>query len=151
MPKHRLPKHRLREQTGLVHLVFHMRWVIPVTVALLSAASVIFEQVVIQGHPLFSPHVFRTAFFLVLVGPTLALVLLTWALRLARAEASAQRELAARNAIGEVTGQSLDLSTILQAALQKTIEFMPLPAGQVRLIEGEKLGSPQISGVNRCG
>ncbi len=135
----RLPKHWLGEQTGLVRLVSHMRWVIPLTVALLSAAYVILEQVVVQGHPLHSPHVVRTILFLGLVGPALALALLTWALRLAQAEASAQRELAARNAIGEVTAKSLDLTTILQAALEKTIEFVPLRAAQIRLLDGMHL------------
>ncbi|MBI4787438.1 MAG: GAF domain-containing sensor histidine kinase [Chloroflexi bacterium] len=148
-----MPKSGLREPASLVRLVFHMRWVIPLTVALLTACYVIFEQVILQGHVLLSPHVVRTIVFDVLAGPALAFALLTWTLMLAQAEARAQRELAARNAIGEVTGKSLELATILQTALEKTMEFIPLPAGQIRLLEGGQLVRKAQVGwaqVNRC-
>ncbi len=138
---------------NLVGLVSLLRWAIPLGVALLGGTYFLFEQVVVQGYPPTAPHVIRTVLFLFLVGPTLSWILLTWTLDLARAEANVHRELAARSAVGDVTGQSLDLQTILGRALEKIIEYLELPAGRIWLVEDDRLSLKASVGVpdNECG
>jgi signal transduction histidine kinase len=135
-----------REHPSMVMLVSYLRWVIPLAIGLIGVGYILLEQVVFQGHPLFSPDVVRTAIVIELMGPALAWLILSWAKKLAVAEADAQQELAFRNrelvalnAIGDVTSQSLNLDEILRAALEKMVELMGLQAGEMRVVEGDRL------------
>ncbi len=138
-------------------LVSYLRWVIPLAIGLIGVGYILLEQVGFQGQPLFSPDVVRTAAVFGLTGPALAWVMLSWARRIAVAEAKAQqelafrnRELAALNAIGDVTSQSLNLDEILRAALEKMVELMGLQAGEMRVVEGDRLILKAHYGVSQA-
>jgi GAF domain-containing protein len=146
-----------REHPSMVMLVSYLRWVIPLAIGLIGVGYILLEQMVFQGHPLFSPDVVRTAIVIGLMGPALAWLILSWAKKLAVAEADAQqelafrnRELAALNAIGDVTSQSLNLDEILRAALEKMVELMGLQAGEMRVVEGDRLILKSHYGVSQA-
>lgn len=128
-----------QKHTRLVDLVARLRWAIPVLFSLAGTGYVLFEQVERHGHALWVPHVVLSVFVLGLMGPALAWLALTLALRAALVQVEAQQGLAALNAIGEAASQSLDLEEVLRTALEKMIEFMGLEAGEVRLVENDRL------------
>lgn len=145
-----------REHTPLVGLVSYLRWVIPLAVAVIGAGYVVLEQVGFQGHSISSPHVVRTLLVIGMIGPAIPWLILTWARKIAVAEAQAQRELAFRNrelaalnAIGDVTSQSLNLEEILRTALEKMVELMGLQAGEMRVVEGDRLVLKAHYGVSQ--
>src|SRR5574341_1460119 len=148
-------KVRVSEKIGFANLVFHLRWITPLTIALIGVGYILFEHVVLMGYPLTSAHVIRTMLVIGLVGPALAWLILNWAANTAKAEAEAQRELAFRNrelttlnAIGEAASQSLDVEKILQTAQEKMIELIGLQAVEMRLVEGGRLILKSHHGVS---
>ncbi len=146
-----------REHPSMVTIVSYLRWVIPLAIGLIGLGYIILELVGFQGHFLFSPDVVRTAIVIGLLGPALAWLTLSWARKIAVTEAEAQQELAFRtrglaalNAIGDVTSQSLNLDEILRAALEKMVELMGLQAGEIRMVEGDWLILKAHSGISQA-
>jgi GAF domain-containing protein len=125
-----------------VSLVSRLRWMIPLIFALLGIGSVLLEQLKLHGHPLSVPHVIFGVLYWGSVGPALAWLTLTWAVKAREAQqelAFRNRELAALNAIGEAASQSLELDQVLGTAMEKIVDLIGIQAGDIRLIEGERL------------
>lgn len=125
-----------------VDFVLRLRWIIPLIFALFGIGSVLLEQVKLHGHSLFVPHVIFGVLYWGSVGPALIWLTLTWAVRarVARRElAFRNRELTALNAIGDATSQSLDLEQVLDIAMEKIVDLIGIQAGDIRLIERERL------------
>ncbi len=80
------------DNTPLVNRLSALRWVIPIAVALVGAAYMLFQDVILEGRTLIAPHVVAGILFFGLVGPLFASLTLTWATRAAVAEAEAQKE-----------------------------------------------------------
>lgn len=147
---------RTGKPSPFIGLVFRLRWVIPVLIALIGAGYMFVEQVVLEGNSVSSYHVIRSVLMIGLVGPIIPWLILTWATRIASAEAEAQRELSARNreltalnVVSEVTSQSLNLDKILQTALEKLIELTGMEAGEMRLLEDEDLVIRAHNGISQ--
>jgi signal transduction histidine kinase len=135
-----------RLNTRVENLIFLLRWIIPALIFLIGVSYVLFDQVLYQGQPIGSLHVLRTFLILGVAGPILAGLTLTLAVRAAKAEAHAQRELALQNrelaalaAISQVANRSLDLDQITSTALEKMVELLGLPAVEIRLVEKGRL------------
>ncbi len=148
-------KLRSLEKIKFANLVFHLRWMTPLAIALIGVGYILFEHVVLLGYPLTSAHVIRTMLVIGLVGPALAWLILNWVANTVKAEAAAEQQLAFRNrelttlnAIGEAASQSLDLEKILQAAQEKMIELIGLQAVEIRLVEGGRLILKSHHGVS---
>lgn len=82
----------MRNYTRLVNHLAILRWLVPVTVALVGVAYMVLEHVVFEGHSLSVPYAFFGIVFLGLLGPALARLTLTWALKAALAEAEAEKQ-----------------------------------------------------------
>lgn len=135
-----------RQNLSFVKSISYLRWIIPLAMVMLGTGYVLFEHVMVLGYPLFSDHVTRTWIVVGIADPVLAWLILSLVLRVAVAEEESRtrlvvrnRELAALNAIGDVASQSLKLEEIFQTALQKMVELMNLEAGEIRLLEGQRL------------
>ncbi len=81
-----------RDNSPLVRRLDALRWMIPLAVALVGAAYMLFQDVLLEGRTLTTPHVIGGILFFGLVGPMFASLTLTWAGRAAVAEAEAQTE-----------------------------------------------------------
>ena len=135
-----------QQQTRLVDLVAGLRWAIPVAIALIGAGYAVLELVYFQGDAWSDLEVIRSTLFLGLVGPVLAWITLTWAHKVAQAEAQAQEKLARRNRelavlseVGKAASQSLDLDEILRTTLEKMVGLTGLEAADLWLVEGDQL------------
>ncbi len=142
--------------TKFIGILSYLRWIIPLVLAVTGAAYVLLEEAWLQGNSLVTVHVIRTVLVISLAGPTLAWLLLTWAMSLAAAEADAQaelalrnRELAALNAVGQVAGQSLNLEELLRQALERMVDLLGLQSGEIRVVEREKLVLKAHYGIPR--
>jgi signal transduction histidine kinase len=82
----------IRDNSPLVHRLAALRWMIPLAVALVGAAYMLFQDALLEGRTLSAPHVIAGILFFGLVGPMFASLTLTWAGRAAVAEAEAQKE-----------------------------------------------------------
>lgn len=123
-------------------IISRLQWVIPLIFALFGIGYVLLEQIKLHDHTLSAPQVILGILFWGSVGPALSWLTLTWVVRARQAQqelAFRNRELAALNAIGEAANQSLDLEQVLQTALEKMVDLIGLQAGDIRLVEGEKL------------
>lgn len=125
-------KNPLEEHTRLLNLVSNFRWTIPLLVAVFGGGYILFERMPTSG------DILRAIWFSSLVVPLLCWVLLTWLTNVAQAAINEHRELAFQdrelvvlNTIGEVAGQSLNLETMLQVALERIVELLGLPAGEI--------------------
>jgi len=131
--------------------ISRLPWVIPLILALFGVGYVLFEQVQLHTHPLFTPHLIFGLLFWGLVGPALAWFMLRWMVttRAAQREMAFRvKELAAFNAIGEAASQTLDLKEIIQTALEKMVDLIGLQAGDIRLVEGQRLVLKSHYGVS---
>lgn len=133
-------KNPLEEHTRLLNLVSNFRWTIPLLVAVFGGGYILFERMPTSG------DILRAIWFPSLVVPLLCWVLLTWLTNVAQAAINEHRELAFQdrelvvlNTIGEVAGQSLNLETMLQVALERIVELLGLPAGEICTFEGNRL------------
>lgn len=146
-----------QEHARLLILVSYLRWTIPLLVAVLGAGYILLE------YESASPDILRALWFPGLVAPALCWALLTWLTNAAQAATDEHRELALRerelavlNAIGQAATQSLDLETMLQVALERTVELLGLPAGQICMWEGDCLiprastGMPASQDREKC-
>ena len=134
-----------------VGFVSRLQWIIPLIFALFGIGYVLLEQVKLHGHPLFAPQVIIGVLFWGLVGPALVWLTLTWVVRAREAQqdlAFCNLGLAALDAIGEAASQSLDLEQVLQTALEKMVDLIDLQAGEIRLIEGDRLILKSHHGVS---
>lgn len=125
-----------------VGFVSHLQGMILLIFALSGIGYVLLDEIKVHGHPLSAPHVILGLLFWGLVGPALAWLTLAWVARAREAQqelAFRNRELAALNAIGEAASQSLDLEQVLRTALEKMVDLIGLQAGDIRLVEGERL------------
>jgi hypothetical protein len=86
----------MRNDTRLVNRLALLRWLIPITVALVGAAYMVLEHVMLEGDSLSGPYVILGIVFLGLIGPALAWLTLTWAGNAAVAEEKAQEEIRRR-------------------------------------------------------
>ncbi len=133
-------KYQLEQHTRLLNLISSLRWSIPLLVLILGAGFVLFKRMPAQADLL------SELWFPILVAPTLCWFLLTYLNNVARAAINEHRELVIRdrelvvlNTIGEVAGQSLNLETMLQVALERIVELLGLPAGEIATFEGDRL------------
>ncbi len=138
-----------------VRLISLLRWALPFLASLLATTYVIFEQCVLQEHPIYDPHVLRTILVVGILGPSLAWLALTWAQRAMLTTARVQRDLEFRNrelstlnAIGEAAAQSLEVDEITQMALAKMVDLWQLDAVDMRLVERESLMLQAYHGVS---
>jgi signal transduction histidine kinase len=139
----------------LKHVILHLRWVIPITLGALGLGYVVWENLIVDGHPVNSPEVLIGFALLGVAGPILTFLTLTWAGRAAasyeRAEQARERQhrqLVALNTIGEAVNQSLDLDTVLNRAVDRVLNVMHLESGEVRLIEDGQLVLRTARGVS---
>ncbi len=133
-------KSALQEHIRLLNLISILRWIIPLLVAVIDWAYILFNQMPA------SDDILRAIWFPGLVAPMLCWICLTWLTNVAREAINTHRELifqnrelVALNAIGEAAGQSLNLETLLQVALERIVELLGLPAGKICTFEGKHL------------
>lgn len=139
-----------------VDLICFLRWSLPLFGSLLATAYVILEQAIIQGEPILTPEVIRSLFVVGFLVPSFVWLALTWAQTVILTATKAQselsfrnREVAALNAIGQATAQSLELEEITQIALAKMLELFHLDAVELRLLERESLVLKVHHGVSQ--
>ncbi|MBI5029082.1 MAG: GAF domain-containing protein [Chloroflexi bacterium] len=135
-----MPKNSLDQHMQLLNRISNLRWSIPLLVALFGAGYVWFERIPTPDALL------RALVFPLLVIPALCWIGLTWLNNAVHAAINEHRELALRdrelvvlNTIGEVAGQSLNLEAMLQVALERIVELLALPAGEICAFEGNRL------------
>jgi GAF domain-containing protein len=129
-----------------VTLISFLHWFVPLSGSLIATGYIIFEQCILQEQSILAPEILRTLLVVGFIVPSIAWLALTWVQRATLAVAKAQtnlafrnRELAALNAIGQATAQSLELEEITQTALAKMIELFDLDAVELRLLERDSL------------
>ncbi len=122
------------------------RWLIPLGMAVVGFGYVVWENILVDRHPIFSPPALFGFLILSVIGPLLTYVSLSWGHRVAklfqRAEQRREKEhqqILALNKLGEVVNQSLELDTVLNRAIDQVLELMHLDSGEVRLIEEGQL------------
>ncbi len=127
-------------------IIFRLRWIIPPLIACLGVIYLVFDHVVVEGHPISSALILREALVIGLIGPVLAWFILTWAAREASQRESAEAELAHRNQelstlneISATVSQSLDLNEVLDRALDKVLAIAGAEAGEIRVLEHDQL------------
>ncbi|CAG0962012.1 partial Oxygen sensor histidine kinase NreB, partial [Anaerolineae bacterium] len=96
----------------------YLRWVIPLSVALIGLGYALVEQVWIQGQSLSSPAFLRAFLVLVLVTPLLVFLILTWATKIENAQLDAQTarrtlHLETASLVGQRMTALLDLNSLL--------------------------------------
>ena len=138
-----------------VSLISFLRWSLPLCSAILAIGYVLFEHGILQGHSILDVQVIRTLSIVGLVSPALVWLALTWAekatLRAVNTRhvlAHRTQELAALNAIGQATAQSLELGEITQIAIAKILELFDLDAVELRLLERDSLVLKAYHGVS---
>lgn len=143
------------KQTELAPLLGDLRWLTPAALALVGIGYVLFKEIIVGARDPFGFDIFFACFTLGLLSPAFAWLTLTWAARMAKAEARAQlelaqsnQELAALNAIGEVATESLDLDAILEKSLEKLTTITGLQAAEIRLVEDGRLVLKSHYGVS---
>lgn len=136
----------LERSARLFRLIVFHRWFIPLLLSLVGIGYVIWENVLVDGHSLFSAQTLVGLVLLGLSGPLLTFATLSWAQRAAklseRAEQRREKEhqqLLTLNRIGEAVNQSLELDVVLERAIDQVLELMRLESGEVRLIENGQL------------
>lgn len=129
----------------LRQLTFH-RWIIPLALAIIGFAYVIWETILVDGYSPLSPQAMLGFILLGIAGPALTFLTLSWAHRTAhlfeRAEqrrAKEHQQILMLNKIGEVVNQSLELESVLNRAIDQVLELLQLESGEVRLIENGQL------------
>jgi|GEM_PF-679891 len=140
---------RIRLQPA--NFVSRLQWTVPLILALFGMGYVLFEQVKLHNHPLSTPHIIFGLLYWGMVGPILAWLTLSWAIKAKEAQqelAFRNQQLAVLNAIGEGASQTLDVEQVLQTALEKMVDLIGLHAGDIRLVEGDRLNLKSYYGVS---
>lgn len=133
-------KNSLDHHARLLTLISTLRWILPLLVALFGGGYVLIER---TPKP---ENLLRELTVPGLILPVLCWILLMGVSHVARAAINEHRalvlqdrELVVLNTIGEAAGQSLNLETILQVALERILELLDLPAGEIATFEGDRL------------
>ncbi len=131
------------------------RWVIAAAFSAVGFGYTIWESLIGDGYPVYSPQVVVGFALLGIAAPLLSYLTLTWAARAAESYEDAevvrerQREqLQALNTIGAAVNQSLELNTVLNAALDLVLRMLRLESGEFRLVEGDELVLHTARGVS---
>lgn len=139
----------------LAEWIAMLRWIVPVTMAILGSSYTMVEAIYWSGHDFFSLPVFLGLGMLGIVGPVTIFITLTYALDAVIERANAERErnrqhqqLIALNKIGEAVNQSLELEEVLDRAIDQVLGVMKLESGEVRLLENGQLVLHAARGVS---
>lgn len=136
----------LRKHFALVKVAAILRILIPLTGAFLGVVYVLFDPLILQHRSLSVMEIVRITWFPLLICPIIFWIMLAYLVNAAKEMTDEQmdlayqiRELSALNAIGETAGLSLDLETVLHAALQTVVEHVDIQAGGIWVIEDDRL------------
>lgn len=135
----RLQRAISRRQGSLVGLVSYLRWAMPIAVSFVGIAYILFEDVVLQRHPITDASVLRTLLVIGLAGPTLVWITLTWAANAALAEAEAQRKLVLRSEEARRRAAYLQIASQVGQRMTALLDLHSLLAELVQLIR-QKFG-----------
>jgi signal transduction histidine kinase len=111
----------------------------PIAVSFVGIAYILFEDVVLQRHPISDPSVLRTLLVIGLAGPTLVWITLTWAANAALAEAEAQRKLVLRSEEARRRAAYLQIASQVGQRMTALLDLHSLLAELVQLIR-QKFG-----------
>ncbi|MBI4674193.1 MAG: GAF domain-containing sensor histidine kinase [Chloroflexi bacterium] len=138
----------------LVRALVLARWLVPLA---LGGSSLVVLAYLCLATPALADHPLALAGLLILalVGPLLLFLVfnrLVHELRslatIERARLKQQRQLTLLNTVGAAVNQSLDLDTVLQRALDSTLDVLNLETGEVRLIENGALRIRRTRGLS---
>lgn len=106
------------EQTASGRWVTYLGWAIPLSIALIGIGYTLFEQVGVQGQPLFSPSVVRAILVLGIVNPVVAWLICRWVTKAENAKLSVQAnrralQLETASLVGRRMTSLLDLDSLL--------------------------------------
>ncbi len=129
-----------RSRTGVLRALRLTRWAVPISMALIGIAFILFENSRHSGEPGWPWPTVLGLIVLGLIGPALSWLSLRWAIGTAEAYLNAEaqlarrnEELAALNALAMAASQSLDLGKTIATALEQTIQTLDAAAGMVFL------------------
>lgn len=133
-----------REQRS-IEMIGQLRWALPVAIGVLSVGYILFEHYVLLNHQS-APSAIRSLVYFGVIGPVLAWFAMSWALdaAIARHEALEEvrernRQLAGLHNISEVVSRSLELQNVLDEALDRIIDLLPVEVGSVRILDEDGL------------
>ncbi len=139
----------------IMPFVARSRWAIPLTLSALGIAYTVWENLIVRANAVTAAGTIVGFALLGVIGPLLTFLTLTWTWRVQQSLEQAERarerrhqQLVTLNAIGKAVNQSLDLDTVLEAALNQVLDTLHLESGEVRLIENGHLRLCSSRGVS---